>query len=314
MSSASSAQGSLAYPTRLLRLVDRMSASMDRAGALLNRYGRPVRDALVLVGLARAAYYFIVQDIQPWNVIGVDARAYWQIDLAHPYAASVAGAHSAYLYSPVFAQVMAPLSILPFPVFFAGWTLLLLATFIWLVRPWPWAALILLLPISYELSVGNIHFLMAAVIVLGFRVPAIWALPVLTKITPAVGLLWFVVRREWRSLAIAVGTIGVIVLISFIVSASAWIDWIRFLLASSGGSEYPVLRLAMGATLVVIGAATGRRWLVPLAVLLALPVPYVNSWVILLAVIRLRDRVPTISELERDRAGTSPMIAAETDR
>ena len=117
---------------------------------------------------------------------------------------------------------------------------------------------------------------------------------------PAVGLLWFVVRREWRSLAIAVGTIGVIVLASFIVSASAWIDWIRFLLASSGGSEYPVLRLALGAILVVIGAATGRRWLVPVAVLLALPVPYVNSWVILLAVIRLRDRVPTITELVVD--------------
>ena len=287
---------------------------MDRGGALLDRYGRPVRDALIVVGLARAAYYFVVQDIQPWNVIGVDARAYWQIDLAHPYAASVAGAHSAFLYSPAFAQVMAPFSNLPFAAFSAGWTLLLVATFIWLVRPWPWAALILFLPISYELCVGNIHFLMAAAIVLGFQVPAIWALPVLTKITPAVGLLWFVVRREWRSLAIAVGTIAVIVFASFIVSASAWIDWIRFLLASSGGSEYPVLRLALGATLVLIGAATGRRWLVPVAVLLALPVPYVNSWVILLAVIRLRDRVPTISELVRDRALTSPVTPVETKR
>ena len=42
-------------------------------------------------------------------------------------------------------------------------------------------------------------------IVLGFRWPFTWAFVLLTKVTPGVGLLWFAVRREWRSLAIALG-------------------------------------------------------------------------------------------------------------
>ena len=51
----------------------------------------------------------------------------------------------------------------------------------------------------------------AAAIVIGFRWPAAWSLVLLTKITPGIGLLWFAVRREWRSLAIALGAVIMIV-------------------------------------------------------------------------------------------------------
>ncbi len=46
---------------------------------------------------------------------------------------------------------------------------------------------------------------MAAAIALGFRYPATWAFVLLAKVTPGIGLLWFLVRREWRNLAIALG-------------------------------------------------------------------------------------------------------------
>ena len=266
-----------------------ISGLVDQAGAVVTRFSRPIRDGLIIVGLARAAYYYLVQGIHPWTFVGVDARAYWGIDLAHPYVGSGLGDVSTYLYSPAFAQVMAPLSLLPFPVFDALWTVLLVATLAWLVRPWPWAVLILFLPISYELFVGNVHFLIAAAIVLGFRRPAAWAFPILTKITPGVGLLWFVVRREWRALAIAIGVTTGVVLVSFVLSPSAWADWTAFLIASPGRSEMLVVRLVVAALLVAFGAATGRRWLVPVAVWLSLPVVWINSWVILLATIRLRD-------------------------
>jgi len=104
----------------------------------LDRLRRPLRDALVIVGLARALYYFFGQGIQPWTFWGLDARAYWRIDLAHPYAHSAPGEISAYLYSPAFAQLMAPLSNLPFELFFALWTAVNVALLVWLVRPWPW--------------------------------------------------------------------------------------------------------------------------------------------------------------------------------
>jgi hypothetical protein len=273
--------------TGIIRAIDR---ALDRAGLVLARFARPVRDGLIVVGLGRAAYYFFVQGIQPWTFIGVDARAYWQVDLAHPYLTSGVGDVSAFLYSPAFAQVMAPFSLLPFPAFDALWTALLLVVCAWLIRPWPWAGLMLFLPISYELSVGNVNFLIAAAIVLGFRAPVIWAFPILTKIAPGLGVLWFAVRCEWRALALAIGGTAVVVAVSFALAPSAWSDWFAFLLASSGRSDLLVPRTVIAASLLAFGAATGRRWLVPVAVWMALPNVILNSWVILLATIRLRSR------------------------
>ena len=273
--------------TGIIRAIDRV---LDRAGLVLARFARPVRDGLIVVGLGRAAYYFFVQGIQPWTFIGVDARAYWQVDLAHPYLTSGVGDVSAFLYSPAFAQVMAPFSLLPFPAFDALWTALLVVVCAWLIRPWPWAGLMLFLPISYELFVGNVNFLIAAAIVLGFRAPATWAFPILTKIAPGLGVLWFAVRREWRALALAIGGTAAVVAVSFALAPSAWSDWFAFLLASSGRSDLLIPRTVIAAGLLAFGAATGRRWLVPVAVWMALPNVILNSWVILLAVIRLRGR------------------------
>jgi hypothetical protein len=253
--------------------------------ALRNR--RTIRDALIVIGLGRAAWYYIVQGIQPWTYIGTDARAYWQIDLAHPYLNSGVGDLSTYLYSPAFAQLMAPFSLLPWPVYDFLWTALLVGVLAWLVRPWPWALLILFLPISYELFVGNVHFLIAAALVVGLSRPGALALPILTKITPGISWLWFIVRREWRNLAISVGVTGAIVAVSFVLQPGAWSDWIAFLLASTGRGDALIPRIALGIVLVLFAAATGRAWLVPVAVWIALPVVWINAWVILLASIRL---------------------------
>jgi len=263
-------------------------------GERLGRYRRPARDALVAVGILRALYYFFVQDIKPWEFAGVDARAYWGINLAHPYVGSGVGEVSTYLYSPAFAQIMAPFSALPFDVFFALWTALLVATCAWLARPWPWALGILALPVIYELCVGNIHFLIAAAIVLGYRISATWAFPILTKITPGVGVIWFAIRREWRALVLALGVTGVIVAFSYALNPTAWADWIDLLLASPGRSQLLLVRVAIAAVLVAVGGWTGRRWLVPVAVWIALPIIWINSWVILLAIIRLRDDLPPL--------------------
>ena len=264
---------------------------MDRAGAVVRRFRRPIRDGLVVVGVVRAAYYFVVQGIYPWTFIGVDARAYWGVDLAHPYVGSGVGDLSTYLYSPAFAQLLAPLSNLPFPVFDALWTVLLLVTLVWLVRPYPIAAVMLVLPVTYELFVGNVHFLIAAAIVLAFRAPGAWVFPILTKITPGIGLGWFVIRREWRALAVALGVTAVVAAVSLVLTPSAWWDWVAFLAASPGRSQLLLPRVIFAGLLVVLGALTGRRWLIPVAVWVSLPIVWVNSWVILLATIRLREPV-----------------------
>lgn len=260
--------------------------------ALLHRNRRALRDALILIGLLRAAVYFFVQGIHPWTFAGIDARAYWRVDLAHPYANSGVGEYSTYLYSPAFAQFLSPLYVLPFDAFFVAWTAASIFVLYWLVRPWPWALLILFLPWTYELFVGQVHLFIAAAIVLGFRWPALWAFNILTKVTPGVGLLWFVVRRDWRSLTIALGTTLAIVAASFLLAPTAWLDWYAFLRGSTGSGELLYPRIAAATAIVAAGALTGRRWAIPVAVWLALPVVWIESWVILLAIIRLREPVP----------------------
>jgi hypothetical protein len=269
--------------------MERLQTASNGVLELLDRNRRALRDALILIGLIRAAVYFFVQDIHPWTFAGIDARAYWGVDLAHPYANSGVGEYSTYLYSPAFAQVLSPLYVLPFEVFFVLWTAASIAVLYWLVRPWPWALLILLLPWTYELFVGQIHLFIAAAIVLGFQWPSLWAFNILTKITPGIGLLWFLVRGEWRPFAIALSTTLAIVAVSFLLAPTAWSDWYTFLRDSTGSGELLYPRIAAAAVIVVAGALTGRRWTIPIAVVLALPVVWVESYVILLAIIRLRE-------------------------
>jgi hypothetical protein len=280
--------------TRDRGFVTRLESFAHQRSDVVWRNRRALRDALILVGLLRAFVYVVVQGIHPWTFIGIDARAYWGVDLAHPYAASAVGEFSTYLYSPAFAQFLSPSYVLPFEAFYVLWTIASVLVLIWLVRPWPWALLILLLPWTYELFVGQVHLFIAAVIVLGFHYPWLWAFNILTKVTPGVGLLWFLVRQEWRSLGIALGATAAIALISFVLAPTAWFDWITFLRGSTGSGELLYVRLVAAAAIVAAGAVTGRPWTVPIAVWLALPVVWIESWVILLAVIRLRDPVPSM--------------------
>ena len=136
----------------------------------------------------------------------------------------------------------------------------------------------------------------ATVSVVGFRWPAAWAIPLLTKVTPGIGLIWFAVRREWRSLGIAVAATGAIAFVSLAFDPIGWVGWFGLLRrqefpALEGGLLFlPVhlwLRLPVAAALVAWGAATDRRWTVPVAVCLALPTVWLTSVAILVALVPL---------------------------
>ena len=283
----------------------------------LTRNRRAIRDALILIGVIRAVWYFAVQGIHPWTFVGIDARAYWGVDLAHPYAASGVGELSTYLYSPAFAQVLSPLYVLPFEAFYVLWTVASIAVLIWLVRPWPWALLVLILPVSYELFVGQVHLFIAAAIVVGFRWPAAWAFPILTKVTPGVGVVWFLARREWRSFAMALAATAAIAAVSFVLAPTAWWDWVTFLTSSTGRGELLIPRVLAGLLIVVAGALTNRPWTLAVAVLLAMPVVWIESYVILLATIRLA-RMPRDGTAREDPAAgrmtIGSAIASPSDR
>jgi hypothetical protein len=139
-----------------------------------------------------------------------------------------------------------------------------------------------------DLLVGNIHLMLAAAIVLGIRHPAAWAIPILTKVPPGVGVLWCAARREWRALALAYAVCAGIALVSFAISPQLWSAWIERMRGDTGTAGGPYLaifvaRLVIASLLVLYAGWRDRPWLIPIAVLTSLPILWPDSLAILLA-------------------------------
>lgn len=253
---------------------------------------RPIRDGAILACLVLAgAHAFGLIET------GVDAHAYWAADPFDPYGGTRPAEQDAYFYAPPFAQLLGPLHLLPWPWFIALWTLTLTAALVWQAGLWT-GFVLLLVPVFAELTVGNIHLLLGAAIVAGFRWPWLWALPLLTKVTPGIGLLWFALRREWRNLAIALGATAAISAVSFVVAPGLWFRWLEILGAATKAPDHVFIvpipvwaRLIPAVLLVGWGALTDRRWTVPVASMLALPILWVNGLAMLVAVIPLASRL-----------------------
>jgi hypothetical protein len=265
-------------------------------GSSLDRAWRH-RHEIVGLTLVAAIWLAIVVFCEPFGRLwgtGQDAYCYWFPPLSDPYIRSDWTDPIAYVYSPAFLQAIAPLKALPWQPFMAVWTALLMgAVYVLTGRRWFVVGVVLAV---MELAGGNIHLLLAAAIVLGFRWPATWSLVLLTKVTPGIGLLWFVVRGEWRNLAIALGATAAIVAVSFVILPSAWFQWVDLLTRIAGRdgtwAAVPIpfiVRLPLAIALVVWGARTNRRWTVPVAGMLALPALWYGGLTMLLAVIALRE-------------------------
>jgi glycosyl transferase family 87 len=264
-------------------------AGADRAAARR----RALRHGLAIAGVIAAAWMYLVVGDATWRHPAADGLIYWAVNPADPYPGATVGGKDAYLYSPAFAQVFWLIGRLPREVFIVGWTLLLAVVAVWLARPWPASLLVLALPVSEEVMIGNIHLLLAAAIVIGFRWSGTWAFTLLTKVTPGVGLVWFAARSEWRALIVAATATASVAAISFILAPGVWADWFR-LLRSDGGSESSrlLLRLGAAAAIAAWGAITDRRWTVPLAAMMALPIVWMDSFSMLLGCVALSRDVP----------------------
>jgi hypothetical protein len=243
----------------------------------------------------------------PWST-AQEARCYWIPTLVDPYRLSDWTSPVAYVYSPAFLQVIAPLKALSWTAFVAAWTALLLGGVLFLTGPrLLWMGVLVA---AIELIGGNISIFLAIAIVLGFRWPATWAFVILTKVTPGVGLLWFALRREWRNLAIALVATAAVATGSAVFMPLAWQEWLRVLASSAGRdgtwAAVPValwLRLPLAVALVAWGARTDRRWTVPVASMLALPALWYGSLSMLLALIAL----PRIDDLGRSEVGRADL-------
>jgi Glycosyltransferase family 87 len=265
----------------------------------------PARRRALAHGLAIAIVvvvgYYDLLVLHDW--LGIDAHAYWGA-WTHDLYGIPAHHRDAYLYAPAFAQLIWPLTLLPWEAFVVLWAGSMTALFAWLLRPlpalWFWPALVLCLPEALQ---GNVNALLALVVVLGFRHPAAWAFALLTKVSTAVGLLWFAARGEWRALLPPIIVAALVSGVSYVLRPDLWQAWFALLVGGVTAGDttflFP-LRLAGAVVLVAWGARTGRRWTVAVGVILASPIFFLNTLTVLAALPRLQ-AMPRPAALGRAR-------------
>jgi hypothetical protein len=276
--------------------------------ARLRRFNDALNHPAILPGLLIAGVVFAVFQVMtaasgfPYAVY--DTHSYWLAGGSeHPYAATIASGFDdsvnlyKYRYPPPLAQIFAVLHLLPFPVAAGLWVAMLFCIF--LVVAGRWAPFLLLFPPTLaELYLGNVNLLIAFAIVIGFRRPAAWAVVLLTKTTPGIGLLWFAFRGEWRALAIALAATAGVAAGSFILAPHLWFEF-RDALAVQAGAAMDVpplalqvslpIRLAIAVPILWFAARTDRAWLVPVAATIAAPAIWGNVLVIVVAAVPLAE-------------------------
>lgn len=276
-----------------------------RRGARLDRYAR-VAGATVC-----AALWLILVVAPHYN----DTSGWYFAGVVDPYAIHLKTQSGAFIYSPAFTQAMEPVRALPLEVVYALLVGVELAFFAWATGPWAIPVLILLgvtgrpdETLPGEFWYGQINLLLVAAAIAGLRWPSAWAFVLLTKVTPAVGLLWYPFRGEWRNLAIALGTTAGIVLVSAVLAPGLWAAWFG-VLRDNAGTPMPGLyiplplwsRLAMAALLLAWAAPRNQRWALAVAVTLG------TAWLAVAHLVMLVGAIPFLGDLRRLRwrAGTA---------
>jgi hypothetical protein len=258
---------------------------------------------------AVAGIYLLFTALAWPRELGFDSHAYWLAWHRTPMYGSGPNMQDSYLYSPAFAQLIWPLAQLPWTAFVAVWTTLGAVAYTWLLWPVGWQKRLPLLLICVpQVLVGNIWPAFALVALFGFRRPALWAFPILTKVTAGTGVVWFAVRRDWRSL-VRVGSATVVVtVVSFAISPALWIDWLRLLVGGgsggtpAGGYEIPLaVRLPVAVALAAYAARRNRPGLFLVTIGLGSPT-FAASW--------LLSNLAVLAALPRLRSGAAREPAA----
>jgi hypothetical protein len=230
-----------------------------------------------------------------------DSRAYYDaLRSSDPYAGAAVGEIGSFLYPPPFLQVLRPTGQLPWPIFLFGWTALLTAAAVAMLRRVPrhyrsmWPLLVLLA--GADIWAGNINLFLALGAVLALTAPVAWAGLALTKVTPVVGALWHGFRGRWPEFGLAVTITMIGAGLSFVAAPALWGDWLSIVLGESPPGPYQtslpiplVIRFPLAIVLVWWAARSDRPWLVPIACMVALPVIWFNGLSMLLGAAALLD-------------------------
>jgi hypothetical protein len=278
---------------------------------------RAIRDGLIIAGLI-----FNFEVVFLWGprlLLWGDAQSWYTIDLNDIYGRAEVSLLEvgAFRLAPVMAWVMYPFTRLPWEAFIGIYLVLSLAALSILGRRWTPILLVAFPPVLLEILNGNIHIFMALAIWAGLRWPAAWAFILLTKVTPGVAVLWFAFRREWRNLAIALGTTFAIVMVGFVIAPPQWQEWVHSLVVSAQGPQVGTLpplwlRMLFAIAIVWYASRTSRAWLVPFACVVAMPTIWIQSTALLLASVALyRDRAWFQAKAANENAEPAHPVSVE---
>lgn len=242
------------------------------------------------------------------ETFGQDSHAYWLALQGGDLYGAGPTELDAYLYSPLFAQVLTPLGLLPWPAFQGIWLAVGIAATVWLVKPLPmrWAVPAALTA-STDLIIGNIYIFLAVMIALAPRSPVVWIFGILTKVTPGLGLLWMLARREFRAVVLTGAVMVALIAVSWTLAPDDWADWVELLTTSKSGDPTLVPRSVLAVGIAIWAARRHPAWL---AVAVTLATPVFNAaacFVPLLAIPRLLEAA---RQGRLEQSGTPAVAAA----
>lgn len=215
-----------------------------------------------VLGLETLAYHLTTDPL-------ADVRAYYdagsRLNAGAPLYPSAANpdAPEFYRYPPLLAIAFRPLALLPYSTASTIWELLVLialAATLWRLgarRPTTWFAVaILARPIAWTVAIGQAQGVVT--LLLAFGSPFTVALATNLKLFPALAAMWWIGRRDWRSLHRFVGWSIALGLAQVILAPTASFDFVHTLGFSQVGDVVNISPYALSPilwlVLVLIGA------------------------------------------------------------
>ena len=188
-----------------------------------------------------------------------------------------------YPYPPLLAILFRPLALLPFEAAAAIWEVLVIASFVvtvWWIGPRrreTWLALgVLAFPIAWCLAIGQAQVLLTLFTAIG--APWSIALALNIKLFPALIALWWIGRREWRSLGLFAATMAGLALFQLVLAPQATLDYLTAITLKQVGAVRNISPYAVSPILWAVLVAAGvlltvrlapTRWGWPAAVILS---------------------------------------------
>jgi hypothetical protein len=220
----------------------------------------------------------------------IDVLAYWTagrslLDGGSVYALPVGG-FTAYLYPPVFVQLVSPFSLLPLDAFVWAWRALEVGCLRVAVGSWRNAGLAILFwpPVVTELDAGNVHLIVAAAVAMSIRGDARALVPAALTKFASLAAVPAAIRLDRRGLLVGAGVALVACAVSIALAPQLWSDYLAFITRATephsdwfnlGALIWTPLRLAIAAGFALAALAWPR--LSAVAVTLAYPVLWLHG-------------------------------------